>query len=186
MLFVRPPTETTRTDIRTLMRLLLAGALLALVAPYSTLSAQSAQSAKPAFSLEISMPNDVVQVGSVTTVNVVLTNTSNHEIATFRLLGWGRGYEVDVRNTQGKRPRDAREVLAEKNKGAKGPIRTMIRGGSVRTVRLQPGQSMRDEINLTQMYDLSEPGKYTIQVQRTDDESKTVAKSNTIIVTVTP
>jgi C4-type Zn-finger protein len=33
---------------------------------------------------------------------------------------------------------------------------------------------------------MSKPGKYSIQVERIDDESKTVVKSNTITVTVTP
>ena len=34
-------------------------------------------------------------------------------------------------------------------------------------------------------YFLKEPGKYTIQAQRYDDQSKTLVKSNIITVTVT-
>jgi hypothetical protein len=41
-------------------------------------------------------------------------------------------------------------------------------------------------ISVSDLYDLSKPGQYTIQVRRWDDETKTWVKSNTLTVTVTP
>jgi hypothetical protein len=45
------------------------------------------------------------------------------------------------------------------------------------TVDFELGQRFR--------YFLNEPGKYTVQAQRYDEESKTLVKSNVITVTVT-
>ena len=53
-------------------------------------------------------------------------------------------------------------------------------------MRLLPGESWRDLILMKNLYDLSQPGQYTIQVRRWDDETKTWVKSNTLTVTVTP
>jgi hypothetical protein len=44
----------------------------------------------------------------------------------------------------------------------------------------------RAELIVSRLYDLSKPGKYTIQVTRRDDASKTIVKSNPITVTITP
>jgi len=51
---------------------------------------------------------------------------------------------------------------------------------------LDPGKSVTNRVNVTQVYDLSRPGKYTIQVKQYDDESKSFVKPNKITVTVTP
>ena len=51
---------------------------------------------------------------------------------------------------------------------------------------VKPGATFEDHVDLTSIYDLSQPGKYTVQVQRTDAVSKTLVKSNTVTVTVTP
>jgi hypothetical protein len=51
---------------------------------------------------------------------------------------------------------------------------------------LKPGEEWWDAISVSQFYDLSKPGQYTIQLRRWDDETKTWVKSNTITLTVTP
>ena len=53
-------------------------------------------------------------------------------------------------------------------------------------VSLDPGQDWRNTIRVSDLYDLSKPGQYTIQVRRWDDETKTWVKSNAVTVTVTP
>lgn len=49
-----------------------------------------------------------------------------------------------------------------------------------------PKQLFSSAFILNRFYDLSMPGKYRIQVQRTGETSKVAVKSNTIEVTVTP
>jgi hypothetical protein len=57
--------------------------------------------------------------------------------------------------------------------------------GSGGRVNPQPGEAKESWFDLNKLYAPLAPGKYTIQVQRTDEESKTVVKSNVITVTVT-
>lgn len=45
---------------------------------------------------------------------------------------------------------------------------------------------LREELVISQLYDLTKPGKYTIQLERYDAESKTTIKSNTISVMIVP
>lgn len=45
---------------------------------------------------------------------------------------------------------------------------------------------MNTEIKLDEMYDLSAPGKYTVQVPHYDEDNKEDVKSNTVTITVTP
>jgi hypothetical protein len=49
-----------------------------------------------------------------------------------------------------------------------------------------PAEERTQIIVVNDLYDLRQPGQYTIQVRRWDDETKTWVKSNTITVTVTP
>src|SRR5690348_13128629 len=48
----------------------------------------------------------------------------------------------------------------------------------------EPGATFSEDLDLSNLYDLSRPGKYAIQVSRLDLESKTEVRSNTITVTV--
>ena len=43
----------------------------------------------------------------------------------------------------------------------------------VPVVSLKPGQDWRNTLRVSNLYDLSTPGQYTIQVRRWDDETKT-------------
>jgi hypothetical protein len=58
--------------------------------------------------------------------------------------------------------------------------------GKLVDVPVKTGKSFTYPLNVNELYDLSHPGKYTIQVQRMDPDSKVLVKSNTITVTVTP
>ena len=45
---------------------------------------------------------------------------------------------------------------------------------------------MKTEIRLSELYDLSVAGKYTVQVRHYDQENKEKVRSNIIAVTVVP
>lgn len=49
-----------------------------------------------------------------------------------------------------------------------------------------PGTAYTDDLDISGLYDLSQPGNYTAQVSQFDYESKTWVKSNAITVTVVP
>ena len=51
-------------------------------------------------------------------------------------------------------------------------------------VNLLPGESFKREIAVSKIYDFAQPGKYTVQAERRDDENGAVVKSNTVTVAV--
>jgi methyl coenzyme M reductase subunit D len=65
------------------------------------------------------------------------------------------------------------------------PKKPMIVEGSSIQVTVQAGKIIKDYADLNELYDISQPGKYTIQVERTDPTTRSVVKSNSIVVTVT-
>ena len=147
-----------------------------------------AQSQQPgpqaAFSIAISAPQTVVKSGSDVTVNIALTNASGDKINVGQDVS-RKGefhYQFDIRD--GKRNHATKTKYFRSLRGDEvGRGAVIMRGTIIRT--LQPGQTLLDEVNLTKLFDLNQPGKYTIQVERRDEDSKIVVKSNVIEVTVT-
>ncbi len=126
------------------------------------------------FSLSVKAIPSVVRKGSPVQVEIVTTNTANQEIAVPR---WFSDLNIIVLDNAGRRPLTS-----------KGEDRLAGRGmivGSDRFFLLGEGQS--DKVTLTvnsELYDLSKPGTYTIQVKSHDDYTKTMVKSNVVTVTV--
>ncbi len=139
--------------------------------------AQRASAAQPPFSIVISTPRDTVKAGSNVDVEVTVTNTSDHDIK-YRRLNWPH-VKQDVRDSKG-RPAPETPYGRELHAGHVGPTRNPLRGA------LEPGKTNRVRYPLTMIYDLSQPGTYTVQEEQEDPETKTFVKSNTITVTVTP
>jgi hypothetical protein len=50
---------------------------------------------------------------------------------------------------------------------------------------LKPGESMIDTVEVNDLYDLSLPGQYTIEVERRNIGSQSLVKSNSVVVTIT-
>jgi len=118
-----------------------------------------------------------VKAGSPVKLTVVLTNESNKKMSGSK--GFKKGldlaYRYEIRDTNG-------DVLTSKyHPDRRVPLeqRTLIR-------LLEPGQSVKDVIEVNEMYDLSRPGTYTIQLSRQVDGRGLDVKSNKIVVTVLP
>jgi hypothetical protein len=169
-----------------------------------------AQPAQPAFSLRISAEQNVIQAGSELRLTVVATNISDHDISLFRGKGEAEGefhYMIDVRNDKGIAPSRTKygnhflgkDVDEPKDSAQAKNAETQPAGidASPQTFQetvivssdvllpIQPGGTLTDVIIVNKMFDLSQPGKYSIQAQRADPDSKMVVKSNIITVTVT-
>src|SRR5262249_41247060 len=67
-------------------------------------------------------------------------------------------------------------------------LRNPLADGSVLFVPIQPGETHKDSVNISNRYEFDKPGKYSIQIEREFPKSLGggVIKSNTITVTVTP
>ena len=142
-----------------------------------------AQTAEPTFAVTIRLEPDVVKVNSEIRVKTTLINKSNGKVSFERSPEdmAELEFQVDVRDNQGN-PAPLTEYGRQVIKHEGIPLATHFAGFST----LQPGESLKCDVVITRLYDLSQPGKYTLQVQRIEDALKMVAKSNTITVTVTP
>jgi len=109
------------------------------------------------------------------------TNISDHEIIKWSLAVTSRGgYIYEVRDSGGNliAPRKSNSVASL------GGGEERLRG--TKDMVLQPGESKIDIVPLGSWYDLSRPGKYTIQVSShiTNDPNSEVVKSNIVAVTL--
>jgi len=117
-----------------------------------------------------------VKAGSPVQVELSFTNLSNDEIWYVRTNPI-RDYAISVADTEGGRVQETaklqelRSVLAGKT--------TKVISSSVSASQLKPGETRVEYILLTDFYNMSKPGRYTVQV------SKGAVKSNPITIVVT-
>ncbi len=143
-----------------------------------------------ALSLTISATEAVVPSGSPVKVNIIMANTSDHQ-----MLLWvmdaaeraGKVYRADVWDDNGDTLPDTRmnRILKYNLAGCSNPCPKIL-GGHGDYLALKPGETSSDQIDLTKLYDFSQPGRYHVQVERAGEDNKTWIKSNTITVTVEP
>jgi hypothetical protein len=198
-------------------RILLLAAAFLVVPTLWALVPLPPQLSTPPFSISISLAQDVVNADSEVRLDIVLTNTTNENIVIDQC---GKpNYQMEVYDSQGKRlPRLDECVQKEvpEHPGwttvceitAARPVTVCVPQNQVLKL-LKPQESLKEEMVVNELYDLSRPGKYTIQVQRVNDPrtvitvpghfgysrdlelhdkmndvSRDTAKSNTVTVTV--
>jgi hypothetical protein len=101
-----------------------------------------------------------------------------------------RFFRVDVQDSQGATPPETDFGISVGNRDDVPPHfmpwNPTTRRGDPLVPSYFPGDERSEVIAVNDLYDLSKPGEYTIQVRRWDDETKTWVKSNTLTVAVTP
>lgn len=65
------------------------------------------------------------------------------------------------------------------------PETTQGSGSSVVSA-LEPGKSFTLSVDLTKLYRITEPGQYTLEVSRTEEDNKGVVHSNKVTLTILP
>ena len=137
--------------------------------------AVSQQSSMP-FKIEISAESSTIVAGDDVTIDVSLTNTSD------QIVSEGAMYEGGIELDSTLRF----EILDEH--GNPVPKRHYpheeLRTGNVRFRDIKPGDTITQHQRVSTLYDMREPGKYTIQVWRRNPDYD--IKSNIVTVTVTP
>jgi hypothetical protein len=164
--------------------------LLLLVMSMAAPCTGSAQGTSPSFSVAISVLQGVVARGSAVKVTIILKNTSNQDIVIPRSNANDQGEfhnKITIRDEEGNLVADKATIAAhiDRKKDTQSEL-TSLTMETVINFTLKPGESLKDGIKLSEIYDISKPGKYSIEVERTDDTTNTVVKSNTITLTVTP
>lgn len=150
------------------------------------LFAMGSQSAPPAsssapFQLTVEPETASVASGDKIVLRITLTNTSEKDLG-FRQRAradeaeWD--YSIDVRDEKG-------DAVNQTNFGRNRlQIMTMF---SARVKTVNPGQSLKEGVTLSKLFDLTIPGRYTVQVSRhaQDNDSGQLVKSNTATIIVT-
>jgi hypothetical protein len=162
------------TAIRT--RLFAASLLLAI----GTAIAESNELREVPFSLVISASSNELKAGSDVRVKITITNTSTAPIGVE--IGDVYPYTVIVRSADGNPSAETERgrKLKQKQRNSMDPglARSQVGEG------LEPGQAITDECVVSNFYDMTRPGQYSIQLERI--WSRRLVPSNTITVRVVP
>jgi hypothetical protein len=166
---------------------------LLLVAIVAAFGAKLAPSAQPPLTITISFSDgDVVKTGSGILVFVTLTNHSDKTASSSQ--DYAGYYTMDVKDARGisaPDSEDGRKARAHmdacRNSTKKDVCGGRKFGGIGLISQLKPGESWHEELLITKYYDMSRPGKYTIQLERKlpEELGKGTVRSNPITVTVT-
>jgi hypothetical protein len=153
---------------------------LAVLILVAALGANGSPSAPDPFSIHIKVLTTVVKSGEPIYLQIRMTNTSDHDLdcTSAPRDGLDMNYAYEVRDSSGKiLPESHRNVPEESN------------GGNGRPRLLKPGATA-EAIGgfISNHYDMSGPGQYTIQVSRrvSANPKDGVVKSNKITITVLP
>lgn len=137
------------------------------------------------FTLTLQAPKQQLKAGQPLILSVIVKNASHrpiHVLVSQGAYDVGNVYHLHVLDKQGLPPRRA---SLPKPRGGKGSV---VIVGSVHGTRLQPDESLTDEVNISHIYDLTRPGKYRISIAepffRGPDVPNGLVRSNTITVTV--
>jgi hypothetical protein len=138
------------------------------------------------FSVTLDPPKGALKSGAQLVLRVNVKNTSDHDIP-FRRTGNPVSneefrYKIDVRDADGNpAPASARVRALE------GQI-IQIEDINNHAYWLKPGESYSDDLEITKLFDLSHPGKYTVWVSKDllsrQPRPEDTVKSNTVTVVV--
>jgi hypothetical protein len=140
---------------------------------------RSAAAQTPALGLQLATPEPTAKVGGSILVRVTTVNESNQPV-TYHNTNPFCNYSFEVLGSAGTA---APETDLRKRVNCGGG-QLEITGRNI-VVTLKPGENHSEEINISEQYDLSQPGQYSIRVSRTFPGIGHFT-SNTVTVTVTP
>lgn len=156
------------------------------------------QATQPAFSLSLTVEPETVRLASYVTLLVVVTNnTSQRVLFPVDLYHPEAAFTVNVTDPAGDpagKTRLYRTVTGDKtgkdaSEPPSDPLHATLIVGSGGAGLLGPGEKIEQRFVLNrknaELVDLSKPGKYTVQVERMDQVSKSLVKSNIATFTIT-
>ena len=159
----------------------------------AALSTGIIRSAQPSIAIAVSTTKDKVKAGSELTLKIGVTNIAGKEIH----LPYDKShkaelnqYQFDIARSDGQLVSIMKyywELTGEKapRENVKDIAKTFIIAHDHGSVPLSPGKTLEYRTVLNDLYDMSQPGEYTIQVEKLDPITSTIVKSNIITVIVT-
>jgi hypothetical protein len=141
----------------------------------------------PPYSLAIRAVPNVARVGARIEILVTIKNISGHEISNSKHSVSAADYTISIKNSEDETPAE-KEALGPVN-----DLRSGKRGawGSYILGTLKPGETCQDGVEITNYYDMSQPGKYTITFSSeswdgSKERPEITIRSNTVTVTIVP
>jgi hypothetical protein len=134
-------------------------------------SAAADETLQPQFTLKLALDAGPIGLENAT-LRIVWTNVSTRDIR-FQRAPVEQLFWIDLRDEAGTRPpaSNAREGQDRELRVGGGPL-----------LRIPPGESVTFRVHVSDAFRLGGPGRYTVQVHRTDDRTKSVVHSNTIVL----
>lgn len=120
--------------------------------------------AHPSFGIDISASQYRVHVGTPVTFQIRLTNLSDHEIVIPQEAG-KKGeldFKVKVLVNGEEAPKTSYGRTLD-------DVRASMPAENWKSVTLAPGKSFVENVTLSDLYDFSQPGRYLVHVERTDE-----------------
>jgi hypothetical protein len=144
-------------------------------------SSEAQRTTKPSFTLSISAQEASVRSGTDVQIDVVVTDVSSQEVLVE--TNWVRPY-VEITDhitiTNGSGGKAARTKLGRAASESNASLT-----GKIVDIQLKPNKPFTYKLDLSQLYDLTKPGKYNVQIQRLDSNTNSVVTSNLVTLTVT-
>lgn len=138
------------------------------------------------YSITVSAPPSPISLGSPIEITITVKNIAGRDIPwraevgataykAFRVSLAKGGHEPETtpfhrRLTGNQRPDDPLEL---------GPSSSIVSS-------IAPGESFTQTMDIKRLYNITEPGLYTLQVSRYDEATKTTVRSNTVTLNILP
>jgi hypothetical protein len=143
----------------------------------------AAESRNPAFAMRVSSKERTVKPGAEITLDVEISNVTEKEIG---VASWSQPYTFEVLSQTGRPApltQRGRLILGRERVVENGKIR-MQAGGSTWLLRIAPSGTHRDQVIITELFDMRLPGEYIIRLRRADTETSQLVTSNEVRVRV--
>jgi hypothetical protein len=136
-----------------------------------------AAAANPILSLRAAAPERTLKTGARILVRIKVSNESNYTVS-FSDQNPDCDYNVTVLNNAGLPAEESRY-----KKDLQCPVGPHLTGRNV-SVTLKPGESHDDEIELSHLFEMAAPDRYSVQVSRTFSQIGAFS-SNPVAITIT-
>jgi hypothetical protein len=142
---------------------------------------------KASFTMSISLKERTVKPGSEVQVAVELTNGSTERIWLWRSRTGPPPYTIKLLDREGKGAAlTAKGRAFQKGEAVIRENGRIVRAfpGSGEQASVAPGETVKDSVSIDDQFDLTQPGTYTIQLERIDPVTELLVKSNSVTLTV--
>jgi hypothetical protein len=152
----------------------------------STSASQNSSRSKPGYTITVAGPS-TEKLGTPINVVVTVTNITSDDLYWSSDIGKDSSYKAFHFYLLKSEKEVPTTFLHRKLTGTqKHGDPHEVAGGSSVVLAHPPGKMFDIPIDLSRLYEITEPGTYTVQVSRYDGETKSVVRSNILTIDIVP